>query len=129
MYTGCASDDDGEEAAEDKQTVLVKDLPKTAPRPQRALTTASSSAETVAKQPVKPTAATRQPSARAASKQASANIVASSSSSASPPPAAAACPWLLPELLAKPTRVIETEDGDELCKKCKAPVADHREHR
>jgi len=132
MYLGCASDEDGD--GEGAKTVLVKDLPVSAPKPQRAHTTASSSADTVIKPQTgaKPTAATRQPSARAAAaaaKQASVAAGSSASASASPPPVAAACSWLMPELLAKPTRVVETEDGEELCKKCQQPVSDHREHR
>jgi hypothetical protein len=115
---GCASDDDDD--MEGKATVAINDFkPKIKPVPPKVYNDASSTAETI-----KPSATTRQPSARIANK---------SSASASPPAVnnntAANCPFLLPELLAKPSRIIETDEGEELCKKCKFPIGDHRETR
>jgi hypothetical protein len=50
----------------------------------------------------------------------------------SPPPASdpSACPFLLPELLANPSkRIVEDEQGEEICKQCKKPIGAHRDKR
>lgn len=120
---GCASDDDEEE---EKKTVAVKDLPHKPASKGFKVSTAASTAATE----VPPPRATRQGSQRlAAASGSSSGSKAASSAAAAAPTGAQACVFLLPELLAKPARVIDTEDGEELCKKCKFPVGDHREKR
>ena len=119
---GCASDDD---ADEEKKTVAVADLPhKPASKGFKVSTAASTAATEVA-----PTAprATRQASTRQAAASSSSSSKAAAVAPA--PTGAQACVFLLPELLAKPARVIDTDDGEEICKKCKFAVSDHRERR